>query len=102
MTRDTESMIGDVIVGIGAFAVKQRLAPGKTVFNPMPVTHRRLADLPAKKNHLGAEHARKVDQSLLHALADTAKRVDFVDPAGDLSDQFGDLAVLTQPVHEIG
>src|SRR4030095_11031077 len=94
-------MVGDFAVGRGFPAVEKRLPTGETVLDAMPKTHAGFADLPAKKDHLRSEHARKVDQALLDAFARATIRIDLVNPSLHLTDEFGDFAVLTQFFHEV-
>src|SRR5512142_266247 len=70
-------VVRGVALGI-RFRVEQHPTAGETVFDLVPVTDARLADLPAQKNNLRADHARKIDQPLLHALANAAVAVDFL------------------------
>src|SRR2546428_1030178 len=94
-----DSMIGDFAIRIGFLAVKKRLAAGKTVFDTVPKTHAGFADLPAQKNHFGAQHAREIDQSLLDAFAHAAITIDLFHPTLDLANQSCDLSVLAQTFH---
>jgi hypothetical protein len=65
------------------------------------VVDARFADLPTEENHFRAEHAGKIDQSLLDALANATVAIDLLDPTLHLPNQFGDLTVVTQSIHQI-
>lgn len=95
-------MIGDIAIGVRPLAVKKWLSTGKTVLDTVPKGDAGLADLPAKKHHFGAEHTRKIDQSLLDSFAHATIGIDLFNPTLNLADESCDLAILTQLLHQIG
>ena len=94
-------MVGNFAVRLCRFAVEQRFATGKSILDAVPVVDVRFADLPTEENHFRAEHAGKVDQSLLDAFANTTVAIDLFDPTLHLPNQFGDLSVIAQSIHQI-
>jgi len=79
-------MVGNLAVGLASFAVEQRFATRKAIFDAVPVVDARFADLPTEENHFRTEHARKIDQTLLDALANATIAIDLIDPTLHLPD----------------
>ena len=94
-------MVGDVPVPIALVGVEERPAAGETVFDAMPVAHTLLAIAPAEKDDLSPQHAGKIHQSLLHALADTAVTVDLFHQTLYRMDQTRNGVIFLQPLHQI-
>src|SRR4030095_6784584 len=81
--------------------VEQGPAPGKTVFNPVPISNGLLSIAPAEKNDFFPERAWKVDQPLLYSLADTAQIVNLLDQFVKLFDGLRNARILLKLFHEI-
>jgi len=94
-------MIGTAALGLRIPTVKQRPAAGEAIFDAVPKTYRRFAELPAKKHHFRTEHARKIDESLLDAFTYATVSVDRLDPLFHLRDQSGDFPIFAQPIHQV-
>ena len=96
-----ESMIRGLFIGFGFAAIEQRPASGKTILRPVPVADRRLTELPAKKHHFRSQHARKVNEPLLHTFADATVMVDLFHPAFDFVHELSNFGILLKPVHQV-
>jgi hypothetical protein len=96
-----ESMVRGLWVSLGLATVEERPAAGKTILDPMPMADRRFTEPPAKKYHFRPQHTGKIDEALLHPLADAAVVVDLFDPIFDFVHEPQNFLVLLEPVHQI-
>ena len=94
-------MIRAIAAWIAFTDIEQRPAAGKALFDAVPVAYACFANSPTEENDLGSEQTRKIDQPLFDSFAHATVAMDFFDPALHLSDEQGNLPVLTQAVHEV-
>ena len=81
--------------------IEQRPAPGKTVFDPVPMADRRFTQLPAEKDDFCSQQARKIDEALFHPLADTTVALYLFHAIFDFHHQLSNFTIPLQSVHKI-
>jgi hypothetical protein len=81
--------------------IEQRPAPGKTVFDPVPMADRRFTQLPAEKDDFCSQQARKIDEALFHPLADTTVALYLFHAIFDFRHQLCNFTIPLQSVHKI-
>lgn len=82
-------------------AIEQGPAPGKTVFDPVPIADGRFTQLPTEKYDFCAQQAGKIDETLFNALTDATVTLDLFDATFDVRYYLSNSGVLLQSVHEI-
>ncbi len=95
------SMVGAAASGLAVAGIEQRPAPGKTIFNPVPMRDRFLSITPAEINDFFPKEARKVDQAFLHPFANAAQIMDLLHQFLELFDSLRNPLVALKFVHEI-
>ena len=94
-------MIRGGAAGTTFIDIEQRSPPGKTILDSVPMADSRFTQLPAKKHYFGPQHAREVNETLLHSLAQATVAMDFSHPLSYFGHQPSDFAVLLESVHEV-
>ena len=94
-------MVRSFFVRARLLDIEQGPAPGKTVFDPVPMADCRFAQLPAEKDHFCSQQARKIDETLFHSLADATVALYLFDAIFDFHHQLSNFTIPLQSVHKI-
>jgi hypothetical protein len=94
-------MIRSFFVRARLLDIEQGPAPGKTVFDPVPMADCRFTQLPAEKDHFGSQQARKIDETLFDALADATVALYLFHAFFDFRHQLSNVTIPLQSVHKI-
>ena len=74
-------MVRSFLVRARFLDIEQGPAPGKAVFDPVPIADGRFTQLPAEKHHFCPQQAREIDETLFHSLADATVALDLLPPS---------------------
>lgn len=94
-------MVRSFFVGARLLDIEQGPAPGKAVFDPVPMADCRFTQLPAEKDHFCSQQARKIDETLFHSLADATVALYLFHAIFDFRHQLSNFTIPLQSVHKI-
>src|SRR4029450_11671923 len=94
-------MIRSFFVEARFLDIEQGSAPGKALFDPVPIADRRFTLLPAQKDHFCSQQAWEIDQTLFRSLADATVTLDLLYSIFDFRHEPSNFTIFLQSVHEI-